>query len=129
MTGHYGVAGDFPPPPWVPNIEPELEDVARWLQSMTPEQLVAALKHQRSTWRQQSECFERNHEGRIDDFGRQMDTVHTDLVAIMSALGIGDHARPYSSHEVIHREVIPAIWRLTRATGDESPKPRSEAPS
>lgn len=35
--------------------------------------------------------------------------VHADLVAILAALGIGDHARPYSSHEVVQREVLPAI--------------------
>lgn len=110
----YGVAGEYPPPPWVPNVEPEIEQVAEWLTSMTHEQRLAALKHQRGTWEQESRCFERNHEGRMEDYARQMDTVYTDLVAIMDELGIGNHARPYSSHEVIHREVIPTIRRLRR---------------
>ena len=44
----------------------------------------------------------------------EMDQVHADLVAIMAALGIKDYARPYSSHEVVHREIIPAITALNR---------------
>lgn len=42
----------------------------------------------------------------------ERDSVHSDLLEIMAALGIGDHARPYSAHEVVHREIIPAIQRL-----------------
>jgi len=40
------------------------------------------------------------------------DIIHADLTAIMEALGISTHARPYSSHEVVQREVLPAINRL-----------------
>ena len=39
----------------------------------------------------------------------ERDAVHADLVAILAALGIGDHARPYSSHDVVQREILPAI--------------------
>lgn len=35
-----------------------------------------------------------------------------DLRAILLALGLSDAARPYSCHECVHREVLPAIARL-----------------
>jgi hypothetical protein len=38
-----------------------------------------------------------------------------DLAAILRALGVGDHARPYSPHEVVHRDVLPAIELLNAA--------------
>jgi len=50
-----------------------------------------------------------------------IDAAHDDLREIMAALGIPDHARPYSAHEVVQREVLPAI----RALG---PSPTGEQP-
>lgn len=44
----------------------------------------------------------------------ERDLVHQDIVAILGALGIGDHARPYSTHEVVVREIIPEIEALRR---------------
>jgi len=108
----YGMPGEFPPPPWPDNAKPDARLEAKWLLSLTEEQVVAILARQRVIMRQESECFERDHDGALDRYAVQMNLVHADLVAIMTALGIGDHARPYSSHEVIHREVIPAIWKL-----------------
>jgi hypothetical protein len=35
-----------------------------------------------------------------------------DVMDLCAALGIGIHARPYSAHAVIHREVLPAIKGL-----------------
>lgn len=35
-----------------------------------------------------------------------------DVRAILAALHLGDHARPYSPHAVIHREILPAIRNL-----------------
>lgn len=32
-----------------------------------------------------------------------------DVLLILEVLGLGTHARPYSTHEVILREIIPAI--------------------
>jgi hypothetical protein len=40
------------------------------------------------------------------------DVVHEDLRQILLALGLGDHARTYSSHEVVQREILPAIRQL-----------------
>lgn len=34
---------------------------------------------------------------------------HDDIVEILHAMRIGDHARPYSAHEVVHREILPAL--------------------
>ena len=48
-----------------------------------------------------------------DRLRAEQDAVHADLIAILTALGIGAHARPYSGHEVVQREVLPAIRRLT----------------
>ena len=45
-----------------------------------------------------------------------MDTAHQDIVDILNALGIGDHARPYSTHEVVQREILPAIRSLVGPT-------------
>lgn len=38
--------------------------------------------------------------------------IQDDLRAILEALGLGTHARPYSPHEVVHRDILPAIQRL-----------------
>jgi len=48
-----------------------------------------------------------------DRLRAEQDAVHADLIAVLAALGIGAHARPYSGHEVVQREVLPAIRRLT----------------
>lgn len=46
----------------------------------------------------------------------EQDVIHADLVAILAALDISDHARPYSPHEVVQREVLPAIRALRDRT-------------
>lgn len=107
---------DLPPRPWPENTEPTADDLADYLTSLGHEHLVWMLGQQRSTWRQESDCFLRNHAGRIRDYEQQLDAVHNDLVSVLAALGIGDHARPYSSHEVVVREVLPAIERLLAAS-------------
>lgn len=38
--------------------------------------------------------------------------VFEDLREILRALGLSDAARPYSAHEVVQREILPAIKRL-----------------
>lgn len=40
--------------------------------------------------------------------------INTDMRSMMRILGISDHARPYSPHEVMVQEVIPAIETLKR---------------
>lgn len=40
------------------------------------------------------------------------DLIQADLREIMDALGLSTHARPYSPHEVVQREVLPAIKTL-----------------
>lgn len=40
------------------------------------------------------------------------DVAYDDLTLILVALGLGTHARPYSWHAVVHREVLPAIAKL-----------------
>ena len=35
-----------------------------------------------------------------------------DVRALLDALGLGTHARPYSAHAVIHRDVLPALAGL-----------------
>lgn len=40
-------------------------------------------------------------------------TMQDDIGAILEALGLGDHARTYSPHEVVQREILPAIRELT----------------
>lgn len=47
-----------------------------------------------------------------EEHASDLSVQHNDLVAIMAALGISDYARPYSSHAVVHREVLPAIKQL-----------------
>lgn len=37
------------------------------------------------------------------------DTAVEDVRAIAVALGLGGHARPYSAHEVVRREILPAL--------------------
>lgn len=40
------------------------------------------------------------------------DVVHDDITWILKALGLGTHARTYSSHSLVHREILPAIAKL-----------------
>ena len=42
----------------------------------------------------------------------EAEIVYGDVRAILRALDLGEHARPYSAHAVIHREVLPAISAL-----------------
>lgn len=43
---------------------------------------------------------------------REREVVLDDLRRILEALGLGDHARPYSANQVVQREVLPAIYKL-----------------
>lgn len=38
--------------------------------------------------------------------------VHEDIRQLLEAAGLGTHARPYSTHEVVQRELLPAVRRL-----------------
>lgn len=42
------------------------------------------------------------------------DIIQEDIAAILIALGLGDHARAKSCHQVIREEIIPAIVTLRR---------------
>lgn len=57
---------DLPPTPWPPETEPPTEQLADWLTSLSREQLVFVLAHQRQTWAQDSRCFIENHHGRLE---------------------------------------------------------------
>lgn len=103
---------DLPPQPWHEATEPPTAELADWLMSLSREQLEWLLAEKQRDWSRDSECFVRNHVKQLQDARAQQDDVHRDLVAILGALGLGDHARPYSSHEVVHHEVLPAIQRL-----------------
>ena len=46
------------------------------------------------------------------------DAAHSDLAAILRELGLGDYARPISSHAVVREEVLPAIRRLKPLDAD-----------
>lgn len=37
-----------------------------------------------------------------------------DMAVLLRLLGLGDHARPYSPHEVMVKEIIPAVGQLYR---------------
>lgn len=37
---------------------------------------------------------------------------HDDVREMLLALGLGDHARPYSAHLVVRNEILPEIKRL-----------------
>ena len=41
------------------------------------------------------------------------DKFQEDIREILVVLGLGDHARPYSCHEVVQREILPAIRSLS----------------
>jgi hypothetical protein len=49
-------------------------------------------------------------------------THQADLADILRALGLGDHARPYSPHEVVQREVLPALAETWRRRVDTAPE-------
>jgi hypothetical protein len=104
---------DLPKQPWPEATEPPITDLVDWLLSLDREQMTWLFDKKRQDWQRDSECWQRNHEERLMRAHDEQEAVHRDLVAIMHALGIEDYARPYSSHEVVHREVIPAIERLT----------------
>jgi hypothetical protein len=44
--------------------------------------------------------------------GESSSVMHDDLTRLMETLGIPTHARPYSPHDVMVNEVIPAVRRL-----------------
>jgi serine/threonine protein phosphatase PrpC len=52
----------------------------------------------------------------------EKDIIFEDLRAILRALGLGDHARLISAHDVVQREILPALARLAHlAPQDEEP--------
>lgn len=57
----------------------------------------------------------------------ERDAVRADLVAILAALGIGDHARPYSAHDVVQREILPTIAALRDSHADGCSQAMSRA--
>ena len=40
------------------------------------------------------------------------EVIAADVRAVLDALGLGTHARPYSAHGVVHRDILPAIRQL-----------------
>jgi len=48
----------------------------------------------------------------IDTLRAEREMIHEDLCAILRELGLSDGARPYSAHDVVHRDILPAIRRL-----------------
>lgn len=44
--------------------------------------------------------------------------IHGDLVRIMKALDISTHARPFSSSEVVRKEIVPKILKLKKSLFD-----------
>lgn len=46
----------------------------------------------------------------------EFETIHQDMVDILNALGLGDHARPISMHEIVQTEILPAIRSLVGPT-------------
>jgi hypothetical protein len=48
------------------------------------------------------------------EISAEKDLIFEDLFAILRALGLGDHARPISAHDVVQREILPAIAALTQ---------------
>lgn len=45
-----------------------------------------------------------------------VEVMNNDVLRILRALGLSDHARPYSCHRVVEDEILPAIER-THITG------------
>lgn len=50
-----------------------------------------------------------------------------DVRGLLDALGLGTHARPYSAHAVIHRDVLPAIYALHMFATDMINAPEDSA--
>lgn len=55
------------------------------------------------------------------------DLLRSDLAEVLAALGLGGHARPYSAHEVVQRDILPRVRALMaaepRATVTYAPAP------
>jgi hypothetical protein len=51
----------------------------------------------------------------------QAEVFQDDIHALLEVLGLGNHARTESPHQVLHQEVIPAIKRLKGAETGSSP--------
>lgn len=48
-----------------------------------------------------------------------VDEIHQDVVDMLNALGLGDHARPISMHQIVQTEILPAI-RMLRGIAAEA---------
>jgi hypothetical protein len=46
------------------------------------------------------------------------EVIHDDIAAVLRELELGDHARPVSTHAVVHDEILPTIRRLREAVYD-----------
>ena len=60
-------------------------------------------------------------EAQRDQAWRNLDTAHEDIAAMLRASGLGDYARPISTHDVIQRELLPWIEaRAARLTAESA---------
>lgn len=57
---------DLPKQPWPEATEPPTEALADWLLSLSREQFLWLLDTKRRDWSKDSDCFMRDHEGRIE---------------------------------------------------------------
>jgi hypothetical protein len=55
----------LPPRPWPEAVEPPVDQLADWLLSLSREEFEWVLDQQRASWRRDSDCFMRDHDGRI----------------------------------------------------------------
>lgn len=103
------------PRSWPPHALPTAEQLAEWLAVCTDAERLAFAEHALRFEATAHACIMRDHEARIEqEIHRrtaEQKAVHDDLQEILLALGIGDHARPYSGHELVQRDILPAIWR------------------
>lgn len=54
--------------------------------------------------------------------GGDHDVIQEDVRQLLVALGLGDHARPASCHQVVQEEIIPAIYKMRDDALEEAAK-------
>lgn len=59
-------------------------------------------------------------EAQRDQAWRNLDMAHDDIAALLRESGLGDYARPVSTHDVIRDELLPWVRRAARALGVQS---------
>lgn len=72
----------YPPRPWTPETEPDLEELAAWVALLSPDQLCPLLARWREGTAAEARCFLENHAGLRSELAAYQQRTREELQAL-----------------------------------------------